>query len=51
MSDVIDLKIIIGVVANSCNLQLFANIFVRTVLTDLLNTSCQHCQHCDEQQF
>ena len=35
MSEVIDLKNAIGIVANLCNLQLFANIFVRTVLTDL----------------
>ena len=35
MSEVIDLKHTIGIVANLCNLPLFANIFVRTVLTDL----------------
>ena len=38
-------------------MQFFANICVRTVLTDLLDTSCRYsisvsnCQHCDEQQF
>ena len=35
MSEVIHLKNTIGIVANLYNLQLFANIFVRTVLTDL----------------
>ena len=34
MSEVIDLKNTIGIVANFCNLQLFADIFVRTVLAD-----------------
>ena len=41
MSEVIDLKNTIGIVANLCNFQLFANIFVRTALTDLLDKSCQ----------
>ena len=41
MSEEIDLKNTVGIVANLCNLQLFANIFVRTVLTDLLDTSYQ----------
>ena len=36
----------------TCNF--LANIFVRTVLTDLPDTPCQYCikfQHCHEQQF
>ena len=41
MSEVIDLKKnIISIVANLCNLQFFANIFVRTVLTDQLTQFC-----------
>ena len=40
MSEVIDLKNIIGVVINLCNLQLLANIFVRMVLPDLLTQFC-----------
>ena len=35
------LKKIVLVIANLCNMQIFANVFVRTVLTDLLDTSCQ----------
>ena len=38
MSEVTDLKNIINIVANLCNLQFFENIFVSTVLTDLLPT-------------
>ena len=41
MSEIIDLtKISIGN-WKLCNMQFFANIFVRTVLTVLLDTSCQ----------
>ena len=35
----------------SATCKLFVNIFVRTVLTDLLDTIVCNCQHCDEQQF
>ena len=46
MSEVIDLKkkyywYSCNFHANLCKLQFFANTFVRTVLTDLLDTSCQ----------
>ena len=36
MFEVIDLKNTVGIVANLCNLQSFANKFVCTVLTDLM---------------
>ena len=41
MSEIIDLKKIVLVIAIEDNMQFFANTFVRTVLTDLLHTSCQ----------
>ena len=56
MSEIIDLTKILLVIANLCNMQFFANIFVCTVLTDLLDSYIMsiivsNCQHCDEQQF
>ena len=53
MSETIDLTKIVLVIENLCNMQFFINIFVRTVLTDLLDISIpvHNCQHCDEQQF
>ena len=54
MSETIDLTKIVLVIANLCNMQFFANIFVSTILTDLLDIMSiivSNCQHCDEQQF